>query len=70
MPLITFWSKCLGDDDIWIGLFLPSMFATTKILHGIAYEKSAFYKTFYSNLSVCALNNKCRKKGAPVVGSM
>ncbi len=21
MPLITFWSKCLGDDDEWIGLF-------------------------------------------------
>jgi hypothetical protein len=23
MPLITFWSKCLGDDDEWIDLFLP-----------------------------------------------
>jgi hypothetical protein len=23
MPLITFWSKCLEDDDKWIGLFLP-----------------------------------------------
>ncbi len=22
MPLITFWNKCLGDDDEWICLFL------------------------------------------------
>jgi hypothetical protein len=22
MPLITFWSKCLGNDAVWIGLFL------------------------------------------------
>jgi hypothetical protein len=26
MPLITFWSKCLGHDDEWIGLFLPLWF--------------------------------------------
>jgi hypothetical protein len=26
MPLITFWSECLGNDDEWIGLFLPLWF--------------------------------------------
>jgi hypothetical protein len=23
MPLITFWNRFLGDDYVWIGLFLP-----------------------------------------------
>jgi hypothetical protein len=23
MPLISFWNKCLGDDDEFFGLFLP-----------------------------------------------
>jgi hypothetical protein len=28
MPLIRFWSKYLGDDDEWIGLFLPRWLET------------------------------------------
>jgi hypothetical protein len=48
---------------------LPSsMFASIKIIHS-GNEKSASYKTFYSNVSVCALNNKYWGKRAPVVGS-
>jgi hypothetical protein len=33
MPLITFWSKCLGDYAEWIGFFLPlwsGIFAALK----------------------------------------
>jgi hypothetical protein len=42
--------------------------ASIKIIHG-GNEKSASYKTFYSNVSVCALNNKYWGKRPPVVGS-
>ncbi len=47
-----------------------SLFPSTKILHGIGYEKLAFYKTFNSNVNDCALNNKYWGKRAPVVGSI